>query len=74
MEKYLKSPLYAGLFAAAVTAATIYFMNGMSDDDQKKKSLPNSAYTKPALFVFALVYFIVYYGNGQYETISKEPF
>ncbi len=72
MEKYLKSPLYAGLFGAAVTAATIYFMKGMHED--QKKPLPNSAYTKPALFVFALVYFIVYYGNGQYETISKDPF
>ena len=30
--------------------------------------------TFPALFVGLLVYFIVYSGNGQYETISKEPF
>lgn len=66
MESQLKNPLYAALFAAAVTAAAVYFTKG--------KDLKNSEYTKPALFVGLLVYFIVYYGNGQYETISKEPF
>lgn len=66
MESQLKNPLYAALFAAAVTAAAVYLTKG--------KDLKNSEYTKPALFVGVLVYFIVYYGNGQYETISKEPF
>lgn len=66
MESQFKNPLYAALFAAAVTAAAVYFTKG--------KDLKNSEYTKPATFVGLLVYFIVYYGNGQYETISKEPF
>lgn len=69
MEKYMKNPLSAALFAAFVTMMAVYFTN-----KDKEKNLPNSAYTKPALFVGALVYFIVYSGNGQYETISKEPF
>lgn len=67
MEQYLKNPMYAALFAAAVTAGAIYATKG-------EKEMKNSEYTKPALFVGVLVYFIVYSGNGQYETISKEPF
>ncbi len=68
MEKYLKNPLYAALFAAGVTAGAIHLSRAA---DAKLK---NSDYTKPALFVGVLVYFIIYYGNSQYETISKEPF
>lgn len=66
----MKNPLYAALFAAAVTAGAIHFTKGVQTDVKLK----NSEYTKPALFVGVLVYFIVYSGNGQYETISKEPF
>jgi uncharacterized membrane protein YphA (DoxX/SURF4 family) len=69
MEKWMKNPLSAAFFAAFVTMMAVYFTN-----KDKEKNLPNSAYTKPALFVGVLVYFIVYSGNGQYETISKEPF
>lgn len=68
MEKFMKNPLSAALFAAIVTMIAVYFTN------KEKEKIPNSAYTKPALFVGVLVYFIVYTGNGQYETISKEPF
>lgn len=73
MEKYMKNPLSAAIFAAVVTMMAVYFKH-TSSGAEKEKQLPNSAYTKPALFVGALVYFIVYMGNGQYETISKEPF
>jgi uncharacterized membrane protein YphA (DoxX/SURF4 family) len=73
MEKYMKNPLSAAIFAAVVTMLAVYFKHS-SSGTEKEKQLPNSAYTKPALFVGALVYFIVYTGNGQYETISKEPF
>ncbi len=69
MEKFMKNPLSAAIFAAVVTMFAVYFTH-----KDKDKNLPNSAYTKPALFVGALVYFIVYSGCGQYETISKEPF
>lgn len=72
MEKYMKNPLSAAIFAAVVTMMAVYFKHTSSPE--KEKQLPNSAYTKPALFVGVLVYFIVYTGNGQYETISKEPF
>lgn len=66
----MRNPLYAALFAAAVTAAVIYF----NAPKEKEKQVKNSTYTKPALFVGALVYFIVYYGNARFEEISKEPF
>ena len=69
----MKNPLSAALFAAFVTMLAVYFKH-TSSSTEKEKQLPNSAYTKPALFVGVLVYFIVYMGNGQYETISKEPF
>jgi len=69
----MRNPLYAGLFAAAVTAAAIYFTNQRTEKD-KDKPVKNSVYTKPALFVGVLVYFIVYYGNARFEEISKEPF
>jgi uncharacterized membrane protein YphA (DoxX/SURF4 family) len=71
MEKYMKNPFSAAVFAAVITMMAVYFSNS---NKEKEKTLPNSAYTKPALFVGLLVYFIVYSGNGQYETISKEPF
>jgi len=67
MDKFMKNPLSASLFAAVVTALAIYFTN-------KDKNVKNSAYTKPAFFVGLLVYFIVYSGNARYETISKDPF
>lgn len=64
----MKNPLSAALFAAVVTAATVYFTN------KEKEKQKNSIYTKPALFVGLLVYFIVYSGNARFETISKDPF
>jgi hypothetical protein len=70
MEAYMKNPLSAAGFAALITMFAVYFTKGTSS----KEILPNSAYTRPALFVGLLVYFIVYTGNGKYETISKEPF
>ncbi len=69
MEKFMKNPLSAAVFASIVTMIAIYFST-----EKKDKKVPNSAYTKPALFVGLLVYFIVYAGNGKYDTISKEPF
>ena len=67
----MREPLNAALFAAAVTAATIYFTLPQKSEKQPVK---NSTFTKPALFVGLLVYFIVYSGNTRYETISKDPF
>lgn len=59
----MKNPLYAAAFAALVTAVAVH----VSQKPQK-----NSEYVKPALFVGALVYLIMYQGNG--EAITKEPF
>jgi len=73
MDKFMRNPLNAALFAAAVTAAAIYFTLPQNNE-KEKKPVKNSTYTKPALFVGVLVYFIVYYGNAKFETISKEPF
>jgi hypothetical protein len=67
LETYMKNPLSAAAFAAIITMFVVYFTKG-------SKEVSNSAYTKPAFFVAVLVYFIVYTGNGKYETISKEPF
>jgi predicted MFS family arabinose efflux permease len=71
MEKFLRNPLNAALFAAAVTAAAVYFTLPKKSE---KEPVKNSVFTKPALFVGLLVYFIVYSGNSKFETISKEPF
>jgi hypothetical protein len=68
MDKFMSNPLNASLFAAAVTAAAVYFTT------EKKETAKKSTYTKPALFVGLLVYFIIYAGSARYETISKEPF
>jgi hypothetical protein len=70
MDKFMRTPLYASLFAAAATAGAIYFTLPKT----QKEPVKNSTFTKPALFVGLLVFFIVYYGNARFETISKEPF
>ena len=65
----LKDPMWAALFAAAVTATYIHVKNQMNSGEK----LPVSAYTKPACLVALLVYFIVYSGSSR-EHISTEPF
>jgi len=66
----MRKPFSAALFAGAVTAAFVYFTTPKTEKDKIK----NSTYMKPAFLVALLVYFIVYYGNAKFETISKEPF
>jgi len=47
----MKNPLSAALFAAVVTAATVYFTN------KEKEKQKNSIYTKPALSrTFSILY------------------
>lgn len=65
----LKDPVWAALFAAAVTAGYIHVKNQMNAGEE----LQMSAYAKPAVLVALLVYFIVYSGSSR-ETISSEPF
>ena len=74
MEKYLSKPGPAALFAAIITAMAIYITRP-TDEKGSKKTMKNSEFAKPALFVGILVYFIVYNGTGsKFEQISKEPF
>jgi hypothetical protein len=70
MEEYLRDPLWAGLFAAAVTAAYIHAKAHMNNEGV----LPTSAYAKPAALNFLLVYAIISQGVATRETISTEPF
>lgn len=65
----LKDPLWASLFAGAVTAVYVYVKNQMN----KGEKLQLSAYAKPACLVALLVYFIVYSGSSR-EKLSSEPF
>ena len=68
--EYLRDPVYAALFAAAVTAAYIHVKANMNNEGK----LQMSAYAKPASLVAILVYFIVNAGVGTPEQISTEPF
>lgn len=74
MDKWLSKPGTAALFAGAITAMAIYVSRPI-DEKGAKKTMKNSEFAKPALFVAVLVYFIVYNGTGsKFEQISKEPF
>lgn len=67
---YLKDPVYAALFAALVTAAYIHLKAKLNNEGELK----SSEYVKPGALVGLLVWFVVAYGVGGRETISKEPF
>lgn len=69
ISEHLKDPVWASLFAAAVTAVYIHVKNQMNSGGK----LPVSAYAKPACLVAILVYFIVYSGSTR-EKISSDPF
>ena len=69
ISEQLKDPMWAALFAAAVTAAYIHIKNQMNGGDK----LPLSSYAKPASLVAILVFFIVQSGSSR-EHISAEPF
>jgi len=69
ISEQLKDPMWAALFAAAVTAVYIHVKNQMNGGPK----LELSAYAKPASLVALLVYFIVNTGSSR-EHISTEPF
>ena len=69
ISEHLKDPMWAALFAAAVTAVYVHVKNQMNSGEK----LPLSAYAKPASLVAILVYFIVCSGSSR-EKISTEPF
>jgi len=67
---YCRDPTHAALIAAGVTIGYIYVRGSMNNE----KSIPNSAYMKPAFLVGLLVYFIVHQGNSKPESIIMKPY
>jgi hypothetical protein len=70
ISEQLKDPLYAALFAAAVTAAYIHVKAHMNNEGKLKLS----DYAKPASLVAILVFFIVQSGTAAPESILTDPF
>ena len=68
--EYIREPIGAALFAALATAGYIYAKARMNKEGQLKMS----QYTKPAILVALLVFFIVSNGSGTREKLSTEPF
>ena len=66
ISEHLKDPMWAALFAAAVTAVYVHVKNQMNSGDK----LPLSAFAKPSALVALLVYFIVYSGS-QRENVDE---
>jgi len=66
----LKDPMSAAIFAACVTIGYIFLKAKMNNEPQPK----NSDFTKPALLIAILVYYIVQTGIGGKETILTEPY
>lgn len=70
MDEYLRDPIWASVFAAAMTAVYIHVKAQMNNEGQQALS----SYAKPASLVAILVYFIVSSGTAVRERISSEPF
>jgi hypothetical protein len=70
MDHWFREPTTAAVIAGAATVAYVYMKNGLNGE----KKVPNSAYMKPAFLVALLVYFVVNYGNGHTESVSREPY
>ena len=70
LSDHLRDPMSAAAIAAAATIAYIYIRALMNNE----KSLPNSAYFKPAFLVGFLVYIIIRQGVGSRESLSYDPY
>jgi len=70
MKEYLRDPMWAALFAAAVTVAYIYAKAHINNEGVPK----TSTFAKPSALIAILVYFIVDSGIAGREVISSEPF
>lgn len=66
----LRDPINAALFAAVSTAGYMFLKAKLNNEPKPQMN----EYTKPAILVSILVYFIVSQGNAAKETISVEPF
>jgi hypothetical protein len=69
-EDYLRDPAWAGIVAGAITAGYIHAKSRLNNEGK----LPISSYTKPAMLVAILVFFIISQGVSKRETISSDPF
>jgi len=70
ISEQLKEPFGAAVFAGAVTALYIHMKAKLNNEPTPQ----TSAYTKPAILVAVLVYYIVSSGVAAKETISSDPF
>jgi len=66
----LRDPINASLFGAVATAGYMFLKAKLNNEPKPQMN----EYTKPAILVAILVYFIVSQGNAVKETISVEPF
>jgi len=66
----LRDPINASIFGAIATAGYM-FMKAKLNNEPKPQM---NEYTKPAILVAVLVYFIVSQGAAAKEVISVEPF
>ena len=73
LSTYLSNPLYAAGFAMIVVVLYIHMKQQLNHEPK-----PNTSdYTKPAILVGILVYFIVHmimYGHGDNAQVLREPF
>lgn len=70
LSEALRDPVYAAIIGGLITAAYIHVKAKMNNEGV----LQTHQYTKPAVLVALLVYFIVSQGIGAKESISTEPF
>ena len=70
-EEYLRDPMWAALFAAAVTTGYMMLKNHINNDTSQK---PTSYYAKPSALVALLMYFVITQVTSTKEPILTEPF
>jgi hypothetical protein len=70
LSDYLRDPMSAALIAGGITAGYIHAKAYLNNEGK----LELNKYTKPAVLVAILVFFIVSQGLGKKEAISSDPF
>ena len=70
LSEALRDPMSAAVIGCLITAGYIHVKAKMNNEGV----LQTHQYTKPAVLVALLVYFIVSQGVGAKESISTEPF
>lgn len=68
--EYLRDPVWASIFAAAITAGYIYGKAKLNNEGE----LPTSSYAKPAALIAILVYFIINFGVARRDEIQTGGF